>query len=348
MTRNWLAPDLTMSAPDYRALLDAALSFKRRYPRSTEDALRGRTIYFLFYNASLRTRSSFQTGLSRMGGHAIVLDPHHGIYTPALPEAEIPYSTERVADVARVLSSYGDAIAIRMYGAPAGWVYGAAHRHLEAFSQWSRAPIINMECDRFHPCQALADVMTMREQLGGLAGRRLCISWAYSGSWHKPVAVPQSLLLAAVKAGMDVTLAHPVSFGLDPQVMQAATQFAEQTGASIRVTHDLRDGVTDAHAVYAKSWCSLAHLPLRHGDAVDETAMRESFERHRDWRVDAEVMRLAAPGAGYLHCLPADRGQEVTDEVIDGPSSWVFQQAGNRLHAQNAVMAHLLNPGCLE
>ncbi|EON14457.1 ornithine carbamoyltransferase [Pandoraea sp. SD6-2] len=348
MTRNWLAPDLTMSAPDYRALLDAALSFKRRYPRSTEDALRGRTIYFLFYNASLRTRSSFQTGLSRMGGHAIVLDPHHGIYTPALPEAEIPYSTERVADVARVLSSYGDAIAIRMYGAPAGWVYGAAHRHLEAFSQWSRAPIINMECDRFHPCQALADVMTMREQLGGLAGRRLCISWAYSGSWHKPVAVPQSLLLAAVKAGMDVTLAHPASFGLDPQVMQAATQFAEQTGASIRVTHDLRDGVSDAHAVYAKSWCSLAHLPLRHGDAVDETAMRESFERHRDWRVDADVMRLAAPGAGYLHCLPADRGQEVTDEVIDGPSSWVFQQAGNRLHAQNAVMAHLLNPGCLE
>lgn len=347
MNCHWLAPDLTMSAAEYRALLEAALAFKRRYPQHTESALRGRTIYFLFYNASLRTRSSFQTGLSRMGGHAIVLDPLNGIYTPALPEAEIPYSTERVADVARVLSSYGDAIAIRMYGAPAGWVYGAAHRHLEAFSQASRVPVINMECDRFHPCQALADVMTMREQLGGLAGRRLCISWAYSGSWHKPVAVPQSLLLAAVKSGMDVTLAHPPSFGLDPQVMTAATRFAEQTGARLRVTHDLRDGVTDAHAVYAKSWCSLAHLPQRHGDPVDEAAMHNVFERYRDWCVDADVMRRAAPDAGYLHCLPADRGQEVTDDVIDGPSSWVFHQAANRLHAQNVVMAHLLNPGCL-
>ncbi|WAL83343.1 hypothetical protein OYT13_02350 [Pandoraea sp. XJJ-1] len=347
MNCHWLAPDLTMSAAEYRALLEAALAFKRRYPQHTESALRGRTIYFLFYNASLRTRSSFQTGLSRMGGHAIVLDPLNGIYTPALPEAEIPYSTERVADVARVLSSYGDAIAIRMYGAPAGWVYGAAHRHLEAFSQSSRVPVINMECDRFHPCQALADVMTMREQLGGLAGRRLCISWAYSGSWHKPVAVPQSLLLAAVKSGMDVTLAHPPSLGLDPQVMTAATRFAEQTGARLRVTHDLRDGVTDAHAVYAKSWCSLAHLPQRHGDPVDEAVMHNVFERYRDWCVDADVMRRAAPDAGYLHCLPADRRQEVTDDVIDGPSSWVFLQAANRLHAQNAVMAHLLNPGCL-
>ncbi|QBC30455.1 ornithine carbamoyltransferase [Pandoraea sp. XY-2] len=302
-------PDLTMSAAEYRALLEAALAFKRRYPQHTESALRGRTIYFLFYNASLRTRSSFQTGLSRMGGHAIVLDPLNGIYTPALPEAEIPYSTERVADVARVLSSYGDAIAIRMYGAPAGWVYGAAHRHLEAFSQSSRVPVINMECDRFHPCQALADVMTMREQLGGLAGRRLCISWAYSGSWHKPVAVPQSLLLAAVKSGMDVTLAHPPSFGLDPQVMTAATRFAEQTGARLRVTHDLRDGVSDTHVVYAKSWCSLAHLPQRHGDSVDEAAMHNVFERYRDWCVDADVMRRSAPDAGYLHCLPADRGR---------------------------------------
>ena len=347
MTCHWLAPDLTMSAPDYRALLSAALSFKRRYPLHTEGALRDRTIYFLFYNASLRTRSSFQTGLARLGGNAIVLDPHTGIYTPALPDAEIPYSTERVADVARVLSSYGDAIAIRMYGAPAGWVYGAAHRHLEAFAERSQVPVINMECDRFHPCQALADVMTLREQLGGLTGRKLCISWAYSGSWHKPVAVPQSLLLAAVKTGMDVTLAYPPPFALDDQVMAAAAEFAGQTGARIRVTHDLRDGVTDAHAVYAKSWCSLNHLPQRSGGGVDEAGMQAAFERYRDWCVDEDIMRLAAPNAGYLHCLPVDRGQEVSDDVVESPASWVFQQAANRLHAQNAVMAHLLNPGSL-
>ncbi|MGC7404558.1 ornithine carbamoyltransferase [Pandoraea pneumonica] len=347
MTAGWLAPDLTMNAADYRELVGAALAFKQRYPQHTECVLRGKAIYFLFYNPSLRTRSSFQTGLSRMGGHPITLDPQNGIYTPALPEAEIPYSTERVADVARVLSAYGDAIAIRMYGAPAGWVYGGAHRHLEAFAKWASVPVINMECDRFHPCQALADVMTLRERLGGLTGRRLCISWAYSGSWHKPVAVPQSLLLAAVKSGMDVTLAHPPAFALDPAVMNAAEKFADQTGARVRVTHDFRDGMSDAHAVYAKSWCSLTHLPAHAGEPVDETAMRAAFEPHRHWCVDQAVMGHAAPNAGYLHCLPADRGQEVADDVIDGPQSWVFQQAANRLHAQNAIMAHLLNPGCL-
>ncbi len=344
---DWLAPDLQIDGAGYRALIEAALRFKGGYPRQTKSVLAGMAIYFLFFNQSLRTRSSFATGLLKMGGQAIPLDPGGGIYTPALPGREIPYSTERISDVARVLSEFGDAIGIRMYGEPAGWVYGEAHRYMEEFAKWAGIPVINMECDRFHPCQALADVMTMRERLGDLTRKRLCISWAYSGSWHKPVAVPQSLLLAAAKCGMDISLAYPEGFELDADVIRSARQFADESGATISTTHDMCAGVIGVDVVYAKSWCSLECLPSAVGKPVDEAGMTARFEANRNWCVDDQMMKLANAGAGYMHCLPADRGQEVTDSVIDGPASWVFHQAGNRLHAQNAVMASLLNPGAM-
>ncbi|GAB3625775.1 aspartate/ornithine carbamoyltransferase, Asp/Orn-binding region [Pandoraea terrae] len=344
--RDWVAPDIGMDGPNYRALIREALKFKQGYPDRAREVLLGRAIYFLFFNPSLRTRSSFVTGLSKMGGLPIVLDPD-GIYTPALPGDEMPYATERISDVARVLSEFGDAIGIRMYGEPAKWVYGHAHRCIEAFAKWSGIPVINMECDRFHPCQALADVMTLTEKLGSLNARRLCISWAYSGSWHKPVAVPQSLLLAAAKCGMDITVSHPRGFELDAGVASTAGAFAKESGATLRFVNDFREGINGAEVVYAKSWCSLTCLPKHLGSPVNEARMTDLFEQHRDWCVTDEVMALAAPEAGYMHCLPADRGQEVSDGVLDGPRSWVFAQAGNRLHAQNAIMTKLLNPMCL-
>jgi N-acetylornithine carbamoyltransferase len=204
-----------------------------------------------------------------------------------------------------------------------------------------------MECDRFHPCQALADVMTMTEHLGGLERRKLTISWAYSGSWHKPAAVPQSLLLASAKLGMDITVAHPPGFELDAKVMSAAETHALESGATVRVTNDLEDGVRGADIVYAKSWCSLQYLPGASDEVVDEVAMTAAFERNRSWLVDDRVMGLAAPDARYMHCLPADRDQEVAGSVIDGPQSLIYPQAGNRLHAQNAIMTQLMNPARL-
>lgn len=345
---DWVDVDLTMPGAEYRDFVETALRLKALPERDKRDLLDGRTVYFMFYNQSLRTRSSFHTGLEKLGGHAVHLDPTAGIYTPALPGEEIPYATERVSDVARVLSEYGDAIAIRMYGEPAGWVYGGANRFINEFARHSRIPVINMECDRYHPCQALADAMTMHEHTGGdLRGRKLTISWAYSGSWHKPVAVPQSLLLSAAKLGMDITLAHPPGFELDPQVISAAEGFAAESDSSIRLTNDFEDGLAGSELVYAKSWCSLDQLPADRSGTVNEARMNELFEESRHWRVDDKAMGLAAPDARYMHCLPADRDQEVTGSVIDGPASLIYQQAGNRLHAQNAIMTRLLNPAGL-
>ncbi|MEH0974699.1 hypothetical protein V6U77_26545 [Micromonospora sp. CPCC 205546] len=345
--KDWIDVDLTWAAAEYQKFVEAALRLKGLPAVEKRDLLDGRTVYFMFFNQSLRTRSSFHTGLAKMGGHAVHLDPGSGIYLPALPGQEIPYVTERVSDVARVLSEFGDAIAIRMYGEPSGWVYGSANEFINEFGRHAGIPVINMECDRFHPCQALADVMTMKERVGDLKRRKLTISWAYSGSWHKPVAVPQSLLLAAAKMGMDITVAHPPGFDLDPAVVAAARGFAADSDSSIRITNDFADGVTDADFVYAKSWCSLEHLPTNRSEAVDEEGMTKLFEQARDWCVDDRTMALARESVGYLHCLPADRDQEVTPSVIDGPQSLIYQQAGNRMHGQNAIMTMLMNPAGL-
>lgn len=339
---DWIDLDLLMPADDYARLADEALRLKAAPRKGKRRLLQDRVLFFLFFNQSLRTRSSFQAGLQTMGGHAVQLEPGSGIYTPALPGHEVAYSTERVADVARVLSAYGDGIAIRMYGEPAGWIYGTANATLHEFARQATIPVLNMECDRFHPCQALADVLTLRERLGDLRGRKLTVSWAYSESWHKPVAVPQSVLLAASKSGMAITVAHPEGFDLDPEVMAAARRFADDTGGSVDVTSDFESGLRGADVVYAKSWCSLGGLPTEPGVGVDTAAMDRLHHDARHWIVDDDAMAVAGPSALYMHCLPADRGQEVTDAVIDGPRSVVFDQAANRLHAQNALMVRAL------
>lgn len=339
---DWIDLDLLLPPDEYARLTDEALRLKAVPRKDKRRLLEDRVLFFLFFNQSLRTRSSFQVGLETMGGHAVHLDPGKGIYTPALPGHEVPYSTERVADVARVLSAYGDGIAIRMYGEPAGWIYGAANETLREFAHQATIPVLNMECDRFHPCQALADVLTLRERFGDLRGRKLTISWAYSASWHKPVAVPQSALLAASKFGMDITVAHPEVFDLDPEVLAAARRFAADTGGSVVVTNDFELGLRGAEVVYAKSWCSLRGLPTAPGAGVDSAAMDRLHDSARHWTVDGAAMALAESSALYMHCLPADRGQEVTDAVIDGPRSIVFDQAANRLHAQNALMVRAL------
>lgn len=339
---DWIDLDLLVSADDYARLADEALQLKAVPRKDKRRLLQNRVLFFLFYNQSLRTRSSFQVGLETMGGHAVHLEPGAGIYTPALPGHEVAYSTERVADVARVLSTYGDGIAIRMYGEPAGWIYGAANATLHEFARQATIPVLNMECDRFHPCQALADVLTLRERLGDLRGRKLTVTWAYSASWHKPVAVPQSVLLAASKSGMNITVAHPEGFDLDPEVLVAARRFADDTGGSVDITNDFESGLRGADVVYAKSWCSLRELPTEPGVSVDSATMDRLHHDARHWIINDAAMAAAGPSALYMHCLPADRGQEVTDTVIDGPRSAVWDQAANRLHAQNALMVRAL------
>ena len=211
--RDWIDAELDFTREEWETLIDVALELKRRYLMNEDHThiLKNKTLFMMFFNQSLRTRSSFEAGIHQLGGFATMLDTNK-IYTPATIGYEIPYKTERVCDVAQVLDRYGDALAIRMYGPPALWIYGFANNMMKEFARWMRNPIINMECDKYHPTQALADMITIKEKFGGFKGRKLVMSWAYSGSYEKPLAVPQSVVLAATKMGMDVVFARPKGF----------------------------------------------------------------------------------------------------------------------------------------
>jgi len=330
---------LEYSREEVDTILDLAFDLKRRFAAGEphDHILRSKTLFMIFYNQSLRTRNSFEAGMTQLGGHAHYLDPER-IYTPSLPGREIAYSTERVSDVARVLSRMGHAIAIRCYGDPVDWLYGGANEIIRNFALWSDIPVLNMEDDKYHPFQALADIMTVKEKFGDFKGVKFVMSWAYSPSVHKPRAVPQSAIMAATMMGMDVVLAHPKGMELDNEVIIACNKNAEMQGGSFKITNNFDEALKDAHVVYPKSWTAVPLFQPPVGESNLEKT-KEIFSHNKGWICGKEQMALANKKAIYMHCLPADRGFEVTDEVIDGPQSVVFDEAENRLHVQKAAMA---------
>ncbi|MCL0076984.1 N-acetylornithine carbamoyltransferase [Dehalococcoidia bacterium] len=330
---------LDFSRDEIEAMLDTACDLKRKFiRREPHRVLERMTLHMLFYNASLRTRNSFEAGMTQLGGHAHFLQPG-AVYTPALKGEESAFKTERISDVARTLAEMGDAIAIRIFGDPTGWEYGKGHRIIREFAEWSKVPVINMECDMYHPCQALADVMTMHEKLGhNLQGKKFVMSWAYSGSVKKPLAVPQSAIISAAMMGMDVTLAHPKGLDLDPKILEATRALAKRHGGAFRIAHDMDEAFKDAVVVYPKAW---PVQPTDGSGTMDEAKAKAVFEANKGWVCTQEKMALTND-AYYMHCLPADRDMEVTDEVIDGPNSVIIEQAANRMHAQKGMMALIM------
>ncbi len=341
--RDFLA-ETDFTKEEIETVLDVATELKRdrAMGRYHDQLLRSKTLFMIFYNQSLRTRNSFEAGMTQLGGHAHYLDPSK-IYTPALEGKEVAYSTERVSDVARVLDRMGDAIAIRCYGDPVEWEYGGAHNLLKEFARWADIPVLNMEDDVYHPFQGLADVLTVKEKFGGFSGVNFTMSWAYSPSVHKPRAVPQSAILYASMLGMNVTLAHPKGMELDPQIVAQCEEYARVSNGKFRVTNDFEDGVRNAHVVYPKAWCPVVMFKQPVGED-DPKKSQAIFDQNKNWKCTKDTMELADKNAIYLHCLPADRGFEVTNEVIDKTegSGWVsaiFDEAENRLHVQKAVMS---------
>lgn len=341
--RDYLA-ETDFTREEIETVLDVAEDLKRDRAKGVlhDDILRAKTLFMIFYNQSLRTRNSFEAAMTQLGGHAHYLDPSK-IYTPAMEGREVAYSTERVSDVARVLDRMGDAIAIRCYGDPVDWEYGGAHAMLREFARWADIPVLNMEDDVYHPFQGLADVMTVKEKFGGFRGVKFVMSWAYSPSVHKPRAVPQSAILYATRMGMDVTLAHPEGMELAPDILATCKDYAGTHGGSFQVVHDFEAAMKGAHVVYPKAWTAVPIFqpPVGENDATKAQAI---FDKHKDWICTAETMARADKNAIYLHCLPADRGYEVTNEVLDktdgqGWRSAAFDQAENRLHVQKAVMS---------
>jgi len=286
-------------------LLDLATAMKDDQARC-EDELRGRSIACIFEKPSTRTRVSFAAAAARLGATPIALTPQ---------ELQLGRG-ETIADTARSLSGYVDAIVIRTF----------AQETVEALAQWASVPVINALSNQHHPCQALADVLTMREAFGDLEQRRL----AFIGDGGDNVA--HSLLEAGALTGLDVAVACPKGYRPDARVIQEARQLARRTGAELSVVSDPQTAVDGAHAVYADVWASM-------GEESERDLRRRALA---PYQVTEELMSLAQPGAVFLHCLPAKRGEEVAAAVIDGPQSVVWKQSANRLPTEEALLLTLI------
>jgi len=305
-----VSPDqiLRVSAPDLVRdldLLDDELwklvdftADLKRMPRRYAQALEGKSIALLFEKPSLRTRMTFELAAKQLGGDAVTAEGPIGAREP-------------VKDVARNLDRWVSAIVARTF----------AQETLEELARWSSVPVINALSDLYHPCQALADVFTLTEVFGELRGRKL----AFIGDGNN---VAHSLMLTATRLGMDFAIATPKGYEPNQEIVETADRIAQSTGATPTLTHNPEEAVRDADAVYTDVWASM-------GQETEAAQRRKAFARYQ---VNEALMALARPDAVFLHCLPAKRGEEVTEAVIESPQSRVFDQAENRLHVQKALL----------
>ncbi len=313
-----LIGDLDFSKEEVETILDVAWDLKRKRALGESHAyLRDKTLAMLFFFSSTRTRGSFESGMAQLGGHAAFI---------ASRTTQISHG-DTETEMGEIFGRYFDGIAIRHVD------WGIGNRYLNLVASSSRVPILNMQCEIYHPHQCLADLMTIMEKKGrDLKRKKMVVSWAYASSYLKPMSVPQSLILQMPRFGLDVVLAHPPEFKLMPEIMEQAEEEARKAGAGFEVTDDMEAAFKDADIVYAKSWG-----PLLTTQDPDEGKVIQ--DKYKSWITDQRKMSLAKDDAIYMHPLPADRDVEVTSEVMDGPNSVVFDEAENRMHAQKAVMA---------
>jgi N-acetylornithine carbamoyltransferase len=298
-------------------ILDVAFVLKReRALGIPHPLLRDRVLAMLFFFSSTRTRASFEAGMAQLGGHAQFIESR---------TTQIAHG-DTAKEIGEILGRYNDGIAIRNVD------WGVGNGYIREVAAASRVPVLNMQCDLYHPHQSLADLMTILEKKGAPRGLTIDISWAYAASYQKPISVPVDLSLLTTRYGMHVRLVHPPEFRLPTDVIDQAAENARRSGGSFEVSDDFDAGMRGADIVYAKSWGALL-------TAKDEADGKAIADRYADWITDERRMGFAADDAIYMHPLPADRGVEVADAVIDGPHSVVYDEAENRLHAQKAVMA---------
>lgn len=315
-------------------IIDAALRFKQSKDQSKP--LDGKSVALVFFNPSLRTRASMQVGIYELGGHAVVLEPGGTSWTLEHREGAVMDGdkTEHIAEFVRVLERYCVAIGVRTFAALKDWKEERTDPVLGAFAKYASVPIINLESAMHHPCQAMADMMTIREKLG--AGRkRVVLTWA----WHPkplPMAVPNSFALAAAQLGHDLVIAHPDGYQLDEQLVEDSRTIAAAAGGSFEVVHDIDKAFEGAEVIYAKSWGSKQFYGNSEQDIVNRWQYRNK------WIIDDQKMNRT-DDAIFMHCLPVRRNVIVTDKVIDSRASVVIDEAENRLHVQKAVMNLLLS-----
>jgi N-acetylornithine carbamoyltransferase len=326
----------------FQSLFNLAIKLKDEHKHAIyKKHLDSKTLFLIFYNKSLRTRNSFECAMTQLGGHANYLDADK-IYTPILSGNKTDYSNESIIDVANVLSLMGHGIAIRIFGDPVNNVIGKGFEIVDEFSKYSKVPVINMECDRFHPCQAMADLFTIYETYKRFRGLTLCLSWAYSPSVKKPISVPQSVLVGAIKCGMNVILTHPKGFELEDDIIKYCAKEAQKNNSNFTLSNNLNSSLIEADIVYAKSWTSKMYFPPIN-KTIDLKNIQDLFNKNRNWIITEPSFKLCRPNAKYMHCMPIDRNFEVSDDVLNGPNSLIYQEAENRLHIQKAILLDLLS-----
>ena len=288
-------------------ILDVAAKLKRKQKKGEpHQYLKGKTLAMLFSKASTRTRTSFEVGFFQLGGHPIYLSD----------DASQIGRGEPVKDTARVLSRFVDGIMIRTF----------SHESVIELAKYATIPVINGLTDLLHPCQALTDIFTIQEKMKVLKGRKM----VYVGDGNN---MAHSLMYAAAKVGMNMVCACPKGYQPDPKVLAEAQEDASQTGCTITVEEDVMKAVKGADVLYTDTWASM-------GQEEEHDARKKIFA---PYQINAELLAAARPEAIVMHCLPAYRGEEITDDVIEGPQSVVFDQAENRLHVQKAIMALLMS-----
>ncbi len=293
-------------------LLEVSAEIKEKFlKKEVTPYLPYQTMFLMFFEESTRTRNSMEAGFAQLGGHANFLDTS----TMQISHGEV------AKDTAVILSSYGHAIACR------NCFWGIGNKYLNDMAKHSKVPIMNLQCDLYHPMQGIADLMTIIEKKGETKNLKVSIIWAYATTHKKPISVPLTQTLLFPRYGIDVTLAYPEGFELPDWVIEEAKENAKKNDGSFRITHDMKEAFKDADIVIPKNWGSWSG---KKGDM--------DLSQFKDWKCTEEMMKLASPDVKYMHALPADRGNEVEDSVIDGPQSIVYDEAENRLHTAKGVM----------
>jgi N-acetylornithine carbamoyltransferase len=326
-----------------RELIERALRMKREGYGS--QPLKGTVVGMVFFNPSLRTKTSMASGVARLGGTTIDLTVGQGTYAFEFEDGVVMdgATQEHIKEAAPVLGQYCEVLAVRSSelvtsgstaaDSSATWAEAKKDTVVRSFAKYAGVPVINLESNAFHPCQGIGDALTLREQFGETRKKKYVLTWAYHPK-PLPTATPHSQLLAACDMGCDVTLAFPEGWDLDSEVTATAAERAGMAGGSLTISHDMAEAARGADVVCAKSWGAISY----YGDWEAEKAIREGL---RSWMVNEHIMALTN-NARFMHCLPVRRNVVVTDGVLDSPNSIVVTQAGNRMYAQNALLVSLL------
>lgn len=316
------------SKQDIRTVLDVSLDLKRRYAMGERTKhLIDKTLFMVFFEQSTRTRNSMEAAMTQLGGHA------HDLTADKM---QISHG-ETPKDTAKVLSRMGEGIAIR------NCFHNIGNKYLNDIAKHSDIPLISMQDDIYHPLQAIADLLTIEEHCHRTERLKVAVTWAYATSHAKPLSVPQSQILLFPRFQMDVVVGHPKEFPLDKDIVKKAEANAKRNGGSLTFTNDMDEAVANADIVIPKNWGGFGYFDNFQDTEEEKNEMKGHLAKYKDWIYDDRRFKLSKPDVKIMHALPADRGNEVTDSVLDSDNSIIYDEAENRLHTSKALLTLLMN-----